>query len=92
MATKASEREKTDQVAPDAPPTTDGPLLDLTDQAEDPTSVSDGFTAIRHRLGVAYDDDCVSVGLTWRRDYQDTGDARRGNTFLLRLAFRNLGV
>lgn len=33
MATKASEREKTDQVAPDAPPTTDGPLLDLTDQA-----------------------------------------------------------
>ena len=33
MATKASEREKTDQVAPDAPPTTDGPLLDLNDQA-----------------------------------------------------------
>ncbi|TAJ33985.1 RNA polymerase sigma factor RpoD, partial [Bosea sp. (in: a-proteobacteria)] len=33
MATKASERDKTDQVAPDAPPTTDGPLLDLTDQA-----------------------------------------------------------
>lgn len=33
MATKASEREKTDQVTPDAPPTTDGPLLDLTDQA-----------------------------------------------------------
>jgi len=33
MATKASEREKTDQVPPDAPPTTDGPLLDLTDQA-----------------------------------------------------------
>jgi RNA polymerase primary sigma factor len=33
MATKASEREKTDQVVPDAPPTTDGPLLDLTDQA-----------------------------------------------------------
>lgn len=33
MATKASEREKTDQVVPEAPPTTDGPLLDLTDQA-----------------------------------------------------------
>jgi RNA polymerase primary sigma factor len=33
MATKASEREKTDQVAPEAPPTSDGPLLDLTDQA-----------------------------------------------------------
>ncbi|KRE02099.1 RNA polymerase subunit sigma [Bosea sp. Root381] len=33
MATKTSEREKTDQVAPEAPPTSDGPLLDLTDQA-----------------------------------------------------------
>lgn len=31
MATKAS--EKSDQVAPEAPPTSDGPLLDLTDQA-----------------------------------------------------------
>lgn len=67
-------------------------IVDLTDTAEDPTSSSDGFTPIRHRLGVAYDDDCVSIGVTWRRDYQDTGDARRGNTFLLRLAFRNLGV
>ncbi len=33
MATKASERDKTDQTAPEAPPTVDGPLLDLTDQA-----------------------------------------------------------
>jgi LPS-assembly protein len=67
-------------------------IVDLTDKAEDPASAADGFTAIRHRLGIAYDDDCVSIGVTWRRDYQDTGDARRGNTFLLRLAFRNLGV
>ncbi len=33
MATKTSERDKTDQVAPEAPATSDGPLLDLTDQA-----------------------------------------------------------
>ena len=33
MATKVSERDKTDQVAPEAPATSDGPLLDLTDQA-----------------------------------------------------------
>ena len=33
MATKTSERDKTDQVASEAPPTSDGPLLDLTDQA-----------------------------------------------------------
>ena len=31
------------------------------------------------------------LALTWRRDYQDTGDARRGNSFLLTLAFKNLG-
>ncbi len=67
-------------------------IVDLTDAQEDPTSTTDGFTAIRHRLGVAYEDECLTIGLTWRRDYQDTGDAQAGNSFLLRLAFRNLGV
>ncbi|MFM6854863.1 MAG: LPS assembly protein LptD, partial [Sphingopyxis sp.] len=67
-------------------------IFDLTDAQEDPTSTASGFTPIRHRIGVAYDDDCLSLGLTWRRNYQNTGDALRGNTFLLRLAFRNLGV
>ncbi len=33
MATKVSERDKADQATPEAPPTSDGPLLDLTDQA-----------------------------------------------------------
>jgi RNA polymerase primary sigma factor len=33
MATKTSERDKADQATPEAPPTSDGPLLDLTDQA-----------------------------------------------------------
>ncbi len=67
-------------------------IIDLTDATEDPTTLADGFDPIRHRLGVAYDDDCLSLSLTWRRDYQPTGDARRGNSFLFRLAFRNLGV
>lgn len=67
-------------------------IIDLTDQKEDQLALSDGFDPIRHRLGVAYDDDCLSLAVTWRRDYQPTGDARRGNTFLFRLAFRNLGV
>jgi LPS-assembly protein len=67
-------------------------IIDLTSTREDPLTISDGFDPIRHRLGVAYDDDCLSLGITWRRDYQPTGDARRGNTFLFRLAFRNLGV
>jgi LPS-assembly protein len=67
-------------------------IIDLTSANEDPLTTSDGFDPIRHRLGVAYDDDCLSFSVTWRRDYQPTGDARRGNTFLFRLAFRNLGV
>jgi LPS-assembly protein len=67
-------------------------IIDLTGASEDEFSISDGFDPIRHRLGIAYDDDCLSIGLTWRRDYQPTGDARRGNSYILRLAFRNLGV
>ena len=46
---------------------------------------------IRHRLGVTYEDDCLRLGLTWRRDYATTGDAQRGNSFILALAFKNLG-
>jgi LPS-assembly protein len=65
--------------------------VDLTDRDEDPLSVSDGFSPVRHRLGVAYEDDCLRLGVTWKRDYQDTGDARRGNSFLLTLSFKNLG-
>jgi LPS-assembly protein len=66
-------------------------IVDLTDRKEDPLSTADGFQPIRHRLGFAYEDECLELGLTWRRDYQNTGDARRGNTFLLRLSFKNLG-
>lgn len=67
-------------------------IIDLTDRAEDPLSTADGFEPVRHRLGIAYEDDCLTLGITWRRDYQDSGDARRGNSFLLRLVLRNLGV
>ncbi|MFD1611878.1 LPS-assembly protein LptD [Sphingomonas tabacisoli] len=66
-------------------------IIDLTDKKEDPLSTADGFQPIRHRIGIAYTDDCLDLGLTWRRDYQNTGDARKGNTFLLRLSFKNLG-
>ena len=67
-------------------------IIDLTDQREDPLSLADGYDPVRHRLGVAYDDGCLSMAVTWRYDYEDAGDARRGSTFLFRLALRNLGV
>lgn len=66
-------------------------LIDLTDRSDDVFSVADGFDPIRHRLGVQYEDDCLTLGLTWRRDYRTTGDARRGSSYLLTLAFKNLG-
>lgn len=66
-------------------------VFNLTNRDEDPTSQSDGFEALRTRLGIAYQDDCLELGFTWRRDYVTTGDAERGNTFQIHLALRNLG-
>jgi LPS-assembly protein len=66
-------------------------IVDLTDRLEDPLSQADGYEPVRHRIGIAYDDDCIEIGVTWRRDYDSTGDIRRGNTFLFRVALKNLG-
>ncbi len=66
-------------------------VFNLTDSEEDPSLTSDGFQAIRTRLGVAYADECLELGLTWRRDYVTAGDARRGNTFQVYFALKNLG-
>jgi LPS-assembly protein len=67
-------------------------VVNLTDRQEDPSNLSDGFQPLRTRLGVAYQDDCLELAFTWRRDYVATGDARKGNTFQLYFAFRNIGV
>ncbi len=66
--------------------------IDLTGSDDDPTSTLSGFEPVRHRLGIAYEDDCVQLGFTWRRDYRTSGDAQRGNSFQLRLVFKNLGL
>lgn len=66
-------------------------VFNLTDRKEDPLNTSDGFDPLRSRLGVAYQDDCLELSATWRRDYFRTGDARKGNSFLITFALRNLG-
>ena len=66
-------------------------VVDLTTHKEDPLSLSDGYQPVRHRLGLLYENECMSLGVTWRKDYDETGDARRGSTFSLRLALKNLG-
>jgi LPS-assembly protein len=66
-------------------------VLDLTDRDEDPLSISDGFAPVRHRLGVAYEDDCIELGVSLRRDYEQIGSFSRATTFALRLALKGLG-
>jgi LPS-assembly protein len=67
-------------------------VFNLTSRSENPALVNaDGFQALRTRLGLAYEDDCLELAFTWRRDYVATGDAEKGNTFQLHFALRNLG-
>jgi LPS-assembly protein len=65
-------------------------VLDLTDKGEDPLSIADGFAPVRHRLGILYEDDCLELGLTWRRDYERIGSFRKGSTFGLHLALKGI--
>ena len=65
--------------------------IDLTTKHEDPTSTTDGYQPVRHRVGLAYEDECFQFGVNWQRTYVLVGDARAGNTFSLTLAFKNLG-
>ena len=62
---------------------------DLTDGAR--SLARRRVPAVRHRIGISYDDDCLEIGVTWRRDYERTVDIDRGNTFQFRVALKNLG-
>lgn len=66
-------------------------VIDLTDKSEDPLSLADGFQPVRSRLGIQYEDDCLQIGVTWRRDYEEVGTFRKGSTFSIHLAFKGLG-
>jgi LPS-assembly protein len=66
-------------------------VIDLTDKSEDPLSISDGFEPVRHRLGIQYEDDCLQVGLTWKRDYSRIGTFNAGSTFGIHLALKGIG-
>ena len=66
-------------------------VVNLTDRNEDPTFNADGFEPLRTRIGVAYADDCLEMGFTWRRDYIQLADAKRGNSFRLYFSLKNIG-
>jgi LPS-assembly protein len=66
-------------------------VVDLTDAREDPLSVADGWEPVRERVGIQYEDDCLEVGLTWKRDYERIGTFRAGNRFGIHLALKGIG-
>ena len=66
-------------------------VLDLTNKDEDPTSVTDGFEPVRHRLGISYEDDCLELGVAWKRDYERIGEFRKGSTFSINFSLKGLG-
>jgi LPS-assembly protein len=65
-------------------------VIDLTNKAEDPTSLANGWQPVRSRLGIEYEDDCLQLGVTWRRDYERIGTFRKGSTFAVHLALKGV--
>ena len=66
-------------------------IVDLTAPTKSPFITTSRFTPIRHRLGFQYDDECFRFGISWRRDYTSDRDFRAGNSYILTIAFKNLG-
>lgn len=67
-------------------------VVNLTKNTNSPLLNSDGWQPLRTRFGFAYQDDCLELALTWRRDYVTTGDAQLGNNIQIYFALHNLGI
>jgi len=65
-------------------------VIDLTNKNEDPFSTANGFQFVRNRLGIQYEDDCLQLGLSWRRDYEVIGNFRKGSTFSLHIGLKGI--
>ena len=66
-------------------------VLDLTGKDEDPLSLADGFDPVRHRLGITYEDECLELGVAWKRDYERIGEFRKGSTISINFALKGIG-
>jgi LPS-assembly protein len=66
-------------------------VVNLTDAKEDPLSLADGYEPVRNRLGILYEDECLQLGVSWRRDYERIGTFRKGSTFSLSFGLKGLG-
>ena len=66
-------------------------VLDLTGEDEDPLSLADGYEPVRHRLGLTYEDECLELGVAWKRDYERIGEFRKGSTFSVNFSLKGIG-
>ena len=66
-------------------------VVDLTGPRDDPQVVTDGYQPVRQRFGILYEDECLELGASYRRDYDVIGATRRGSTVAVTLALKNLG-
>jgi LPS-assembly protein len=66
-------------------------VLDFTGEDEDPLVLADGLGAVRHRLGISYEDECLELGVAWKRDYERIGEFRKGSTFSINFALKGIG-
>ena len=66
-------------------------VLDLSDAEEDPLSLADGYEPVRHRLGITYEDECLELGVAWKRDYERLGEFRSGSTFSINFSLKGIG-
>jgi len=66
-------------------------VIDMTDQFEDPLSLADGWEPVRHRLGITYEDECLELGVAWKRDYERVGEFKAGSTFSINFSLKGIG-
>ncbi len=66
-------------------------IFDLSNNNLVPGTTTSKIQPLRTRLGASFTSDCFEFDLTWRRDYVTIGDAARGSSFLLHIAFHNIG-
>ncbi len=66
-------------------------VIDLTGLDEDPLSLADGWEQVRHRLGITYEDECLELGVAWKRDYERVGEFKAGSTFSINFSLKGIG-
>lgn len=69
---------------------TGGTVINLRQSGDEPLTFEDGFQPVRRRFGLSYDDECISIGVSWKREYDPTGNAS-GDNFKLRFSIKTLG-